>query len=94
MAFLMHISFKLQSSAAPTSALVLVPKGKRSEYLRQINMVLSVQLHNIEQAHVKIHTVPRTYLRQLKEKMTYNLTHTNLNLHFLSTNSSGCSTSN
>jgi hypothetical protein len=89
----MHI-FKLQSSAAPTSPLVLVPKGKRPEYLKQISMVLSVQMHNTERAHVKIHTVPRTYLRHLKTITTYNLTHTNLNLHFLSTNSSEFITSN
>lgn len=66
MAFLMLISFKLQSSEAPTSPLVLVPKGKRQGYLRQINMVLSVQLHNIERAHVKMYAVPSTYLRHLK----------------------------
>jgi len=34
MAFLMHISFKLQSSAATISPLVLVPKGKRPGYLK------------------------------------------------------------
>ena len=83
MAFLMHISFKLQFSAAPTSPLVLVPKGKRPGYLRQINMILPVQVHNIEQTHIKIHTVPRTYLRQLKTTMTYHLTHIKLNLHLL-----------